>query len=71
MYASLGANFSVPKLFRLGVRGDQKARWVNGPAVCASFFVRASAYTFEKRHEGFCHISHAVDTSASSELKAR
>lgn len=58
MYASLGANFSVPKLFRLGVRGDQKARWVNGPAVCASFFVRASAYTFEKTARGLLsHIS--------------
>ena len=47
MYASLGANFSAPKLFRQGVKGDQKARWINGPAVCASFYVRTSAYTFE------------------------
>ena len=39
--------------------------------VRASFNVRASGYTFEKPHEGACRISHAVDISASSELKAR
>lgn len=51
--------------------GGQKAKRLNGSAACATFCVSTSVYTFEKRHEGICHISHAVDTSASSELKAR
>lgn len=34
-------------------------------------FMSAPVLTLLKRHEGVCHISHAVDTSASSELKAR
>lgn len=37
----------------------------------ASFNVGASGYTFEKRYGGVCRISHAVDMSASSELKAK
>lgn len=72
MYTSLGANFSTSSLFRFDARGGgQKAKRLNGSAACATFCVSTSVYTFEKRHEGICHISHAVDTSASSELKAR
>lgn len=58
-------------LFRFGLQGCQKAKKINVLVACASFYVRASGYTFEKRHEGICRISHAVDISASSELKAR
>lgn len=40
--------------------------------LCALRFLSAPVLTLlKKRHEGFCYISHAVDTSASSELKAR
>lgn len=40
--------------------------------LCVLRFLSAPVLTLlKKRHEGFCHISHAVDTSASSELKAR
>lgn len=52
-------------------RAARRQNKINLPFVHASFYVRASGYTFEKRHEAICHISHAVDISASSELKAR
>lgn len=58
-------------LFRFGLQGRQEAKKINVLVVRASFNVRASGYIFEKRHEGVCRISHAVDISASSELKAR
>lgn len=57
--------------FAVTSRGGQKAAQINGPAAFASFFVLTSAYTFEKRRGGICRISHAVDTLASTELKAR
>ena len=42
--------------------------------VCFVHFVFLSAPVLtllKKRHEGNCYISHAVDTSSSTELKAR
>lgn len=57
-------------VFRFGLQGRQEAKKINVLVVRASFYVRASGYTLVKRHEGICCISHAVDISASSELKA-
>lgn len=57
--------------FALVCGAARRQNKINVPVVRASFYVRASSYTFEKRHEGICRISHAVDMSVSSELKAR
>lgn len=62
----------VPSLlFLFGLQGRQKAKKINVLVARASSNVRASGYTFEKWHEGACRISHVVDMSASSELKAK
>lgn len=71
MYASLGANFSTTSLFASMCGAARKPSGSSGP-LCALRFMSAPVFTlFVKRHEGVCRISHAVDTSVSSELKAR
>lgn len=68
---SLEASFrtlSALSLWLAGLPESQEDRWGR----CALHFVSAPVLTLLKKwHEGVCHISHAVDTSASSELKAR
>ena len=58
-------------LCSFSLQGRQKAKKINVLVARASSNVRASGYTFEKWHEGACRISHVVDMSASSELKAK
>lgn len=65
------AYFSASKFFRLGVQATRKPGR-STVLLCALRFLSAPVLTLlKKRHEGVCHISHAVDASASSELKAR
>lgn len=64
-------NFSTISALSLWFAGLPEDKKINVPVSRVSFNVRASGYTFEKRHEGICRISHAVDMSASSELKAK
>lgn len=64
-------NFSTLSALSLWFAGLPEDKKINVLVACASFYVRASGYTSENRHEGICHISHAIDISASSELKVK